>query len=133
MANVYTKMGSYPEQDVTFLLKDLSSIEMEKSTEERERSIQSGAHYSEMLPIEYKPTASYMDLFYQSLEESKQKVAEAVAVVAEQIVKSEVFKPFCAAWHGLGHQSGCSLNGISERRMVSICRIIASLLFVTVE
>lgn len=48
MANVYTKMGSYPEQDVTFLLKDLSSIEMEKSTEERERSIQSGAHYSEM-------------------------------------------------------------------------------------
>ncbi|ATH70972.1 MULTISPECIES: cysteine protease StiP family protein [Bacillus] len=92
MANVYTKMGSYPEQDVTFLLKDLSSIEMEKSTEERERSIQSGAHYSEMLPIEYKPTASYMDLFYQSLEESKQKVAEAVAVVAEQIVKKRGFQ-----------------------------------------
>lgn len=92
MANVYTKMGSYPEQDVTFLLKDLSSIEMEKSTEERERSIQSGAHYSEMLPIEYKPTASYMTLFYQSLEESKEKVAEAVAVVAEQIVKKRGFQ-----------------------------------------
>lgn len=92
MANVYTKMGSYPEQDVTFLLKDLSSIEMEKSTEERERSIQSGAHYSEMLPIEYKPTESYMTLFYQSLEESKEKVAEAVAVVAEQIVKKRGFK-----------------------------------------
>ncbi|OLP65702.1 Cysteine protease StiP precursor [Bacillus pumilus] len=87
MANVVTRMGSYPEQDVTFLLKDLSAIEMEKSTEERERSIQGGAHYSEMLPIEYKPTASYMTLFYQSLEESKHKVAEAVAVVAEQIVK----------------------------------------------
>ncbi|MGE6631943.1 cysteine protease StiP family protein [Bacillus sp. NPDC077027] len=92
MANVYTKMGSYPEQDVTFLLKDLSSIEIEKSTEERERSIQSGAHYSEMLPIEYKPTIAYMDLFYQSLEESKQKVAEAVAIVAEQIVKKRGFQ-----------------------------------------
>ncbi|MFB8733064.1 cysteine protease StiP domain-containing protein [Bacillus sp. SL00103] len=46
---------------------------MEKSTEERERSIQSGAHYSEMLPIEYKPTESYMDLFYESLKESKEK------------------------------------------------------------
>ena len=65
---------------------------MEKSTEERERSIQSGAHYSEMLPIEYKPTASYMTLFYQSLEESKEKVAEAVAVVAEQIVKKRGFQ-----------------------------------------
>ncbi|WP_425590681.1 cysteine protease StiP family protein [Guptibacillus hwajinpoensis] len=85
-------MGSYPEQDVTFLLKDLSEITMEKSTDEREQAIQQGTHYSEMLPIEYKPTEEYMKLFYASLEETKHKVAVAVGVVAEQIVAERGFQ-----------------------------------------
>ncbi|PRR95194.1 hypothetical protein C6W24_17370 [Bacillus atrophaeus] len=85
MADVVDQLGSYAKEDVTFLLKDLSHISIEKSTEERERSIQSGTHYSEMLPIEYKPTDEYMKLFYASLEESKQKVALAAGIVAEQI------------------------------------------------
>ncbi|MFZ3589687.1 cysteine protease StiP family protein [Bacillus sp. DJP31] len=86
MNNTLSKIGSYPEQDVTFLLKDLSHIELEKSTMEREQSIQSGVHYSEMLPIEYKPLDEYMELFFDSLERSKEKVALSVALVAEQIV-----------------------------------------------
>ncbi|GIN68895.1 MULTISPECIES: cysteine protease StiP family protein [Bacillus] len=87
MADAPAKMGSYPASDVTFLLKDLSGISIEKSTDERESLIQSGTHYSEMLPVEYKPTEEYMNLFYASLEESKRKVAEAVGTVAEQIVQ----------------------------------------------
>ncbi len=87
-----TRMGSYPEQDVTFLLKDLSEITMEKSTDEREQAIQQGTHYSEMLPIEYKPTDEYMNLFYASLDETKHKVAVAVGVVAEQIVAKRGFQ-----------------------------------------
>ncbi|MBG9769859.1 cysteine protease StiP family protein [Bacillus vallismortis] len=87
MKDVIERIGSYPEEDVTFLLKDLSAVSIEKSTEEREKSIQSGIHYSEMLPIEYKPTDEYMKLFYASLEDSKQKVALATGVVAEQIYK----------------------------------------------
>ena len=87
-----TKMGSYPDGDVTFLLKDLSDIEMEKSTIEREQAIQEGTHYSEMLPIEYKPTEEYMKLFYTSLDETKRKVAIAVGVVAEQIIEGRGFQ-----------------------------------------
>ncbi len=74
-------------QIVIFLLKDLSSIPIEKSTEEREESIQKGIHYSEMLPIEYEPSEEYMELFYKALNTSKRKVAIAVGVVAEQILK----------------------------------------------
>ncbi|WP_369810568.1 cysteine protease StiP family protein [Guptibacillus hwajinpoensis] len=86
-----TKMGSYPDEDVTFLLKDLSDISMEKSTTEREQAIQQGTHYSEMLPIEYKPTDEYLSLFYRSLEDTKHKVAVAVGIVAEQIIAERGF------------------------------------------
>ncbi|KAB2952742.1 hypothetical protein F9B85_08070 [Heliorestis acidaminivorans] len=79
-------MGSYRADDVVFLLKDLSGMVEEVPTEERERMIQKGVHYSEMLPLEYKPTQEYMDLFYQTLEESARKIAWATAVVAEKII-----------------------------------------------
>ncbi|MFC4303113.1 cysteine protease StiP family protein [Cohnella boryungensis] len=79
-------MGSYKQEDVVFLLKDLSDIELERGTEDREEAIQSGTHYSEMLPIEYRPTDSYIRLYQETLQTTAAKVAEAVAVVSEQIV-----------------------------------------------
>ena len=80
------QLGSYPPSDVTFLLKDLSNVSLERATEEREEAIQSGVHYSEMLPVEYQPTADYIELFHETLRESSVKVALAVAVVSELIV-----------------------------------------------
>ncbi|MGG4489510.1 cysteine protease StiP family protein [Metabacillus idriensis] len=80
-------MGSYSEQDVIFLLKDLSDVTLEKSTLEREQAVQSGTHYSEMLPIEYKPTDEYLQLFHHSLDMYKQKLAVAVGTVAERILQ----------------------------------------------
>lgn len=82
-------MGSYPAEDVTFLLKDLSDVMEERGTEDREEAIQSGVHYSEMLPIEYKPTPEYMEVYHQSLEEYAGKLAIAVGVVAEEIVSKK--------------------------------------------
>jgi hypothetical protein len=79
-------IGSYKQEDVVFLLKDLSDIELERGTEDREEAIQSGTHYSEMLPIEYRPTDSYIRLYQETLQTTAAKVAEAVAVVSEQIV-----------------------------------------------
>ncbi|UQZ34463.1 hypothetical protein C2I18_13610 [Paenibacillus sp. PK3_47] len=79
-------IGSYPPSDVRFLLKDLSDIRLEQGTAEREKAIQSGVSYSEMLPVEYQPTAQYIDLFQETLRESAAKVAFAVAVVSEMIV-----------------------------------------------
>jgi len=80
-------MGTYPPEDVTFLLTDISGRVREQSTEERERLIQSGVHYSEMLPIEYEPTPRYMDLFESSLGSEAQWVARATGVVAERCLK----------------------------------------------
>ena len=59
----------------------------ETDLETREKIIQSGGHYSEMLPIEYKPTQEYLDLFHQTLSESASKVAMAVKIVSELILK----------------------------------------------
>ncbi len=48
--------GSYPAEDVAWLLKDLSHVRLEAPTEEREAAIQAGrAHYAESLPVEYQP------------------------------------------------------------------------------
>jgi len=79
-------MGSYKPDDVVFLLKDLSGVALERGTEDREEAIQSGTHYSEMLPVEYRPSEAYLRLYRDTLESSADKVAEAVAAVAEQIV-----------------------------------------------
>lgn len=77
--------SSYLPEDVTLLLKDISGLVQPQSTRERERLIQSGTHYCEMLPIEYEPTEKYMKIYSQSLELYSQITADAVAGVAEQI------------------------------------------------
>lgn len=79
-------LGSYPASDVTFLLKDLSNVSLERGTAEREEAIQSGVHYSEMLPVEYQPTEQYIGLFHETLQHTAKKVALAVAVVSEMII-----------------------------------------------
>lgn len=80
-------IGSYNNKDVVFLLKDLSTFSLEGTIEEREKNIQSGQHYSETLPIEYQPPENYLNLFWETLEEYKQKVALCAGTVAEQIWK----------------------------------------------
>jgi hypothetical protein len=80
--------GSYPSDDVTWLLKDLSHAVLEAPTEEREEAIQSGrAHYAESLPVEYEPEADYQQLFTAALEATSERIAYAVGLVTEQILK----------------------------------------------
>ncbi|WP_201713069.1 cysteine protease StiP family protein [Rossellomorea arthrocnemi] len=86
MVKTMDDLGSYAKEDVTFLLKDLSGADIEKSTLERERAIQNGVHYSEMLPVEYQPSEQYIKLFHDSLEKNKKDIALYVALAAEQIV-----------------------------------------------
>ena len=80
-------LGSYSADDAIFLLKDIGPLIKEQGNEERERAIQSGKHYSEMLPIEYKPNREYIDLFHQALKETSHRLALATAIVAETILK----------------------------------------------
>ncbi|MBU8916149.1 cysteine protease StiP family protein [Bacillus sp. FJAT-29953] len=83
--NKPAEMGTYSPEDCLFLLKDLSEIKLEDSTENRELKIQTGGHYSESLPIEYQPNIDYVELFWHTLHEYKQKVALCIGVAAEQI------------------------------------------------
>ena len=81
------EFGSYPAEDVAWLLKDLSDVPLEAPTEEREAAVQSGrAHYAESLPIEYQPSPAYQDLFHQALDASAERLAYAVGVVTEMIL-----------------------------------------------
>jgi len=78
--------SSYSADDVTWLLTDLSGVELEAPTEEREEAVQSGgAHYAESLPVEYQPSPEYQELFQQALTASARRIALAVGTVAETL------------------------------------------------
>lgn len=81
------EFGSYPAEDVAWLLKDLSHVRLEARTEEREAAIQAGrAHYAESLPVEYQPSAEYQRLFHEALGESAARLAYAVGLITETIL-----------------------------------------------
>lgn len=77
---------SYSEDDVILLLKDITGLVQPQSSEERERLIQSGRHYCEMLPIEYVPTEKYMELYRRSLESFAKPMADALGRMAEKVL-----------------------------------------------
>ncbi|MGA5064536.1 phosphoribosyltransferase [Streptomyces exfoliatus] len=79
--------SSYAPEEVGWLLQDLSDVELEAPTEEREEAIQSGgAHYAESLPVEYQPSARYQELFHTALEGSAARIARAVGTVTETVL-----------------------------------------------
>jgi hypothetical protein len=75
--------SSYDPAEVTFLLTDVSSAQLELGLAEREARIQAGRNYAEMLPVEYSPDAAYLELFEAVLAESAAEIAEHVGVVTE--------------------------------------------------
>lgn len=81
--------STYSEEDVTILLKDISGMVEPLGTKEREVLIQSGIHYCEMLPLEYKPSEKYIEIYNKSLSVFAQSTADAVARVAEDIYKKK--------------------------------------------
>ena len=81
--------SSYREEDVILLLKDITGLVEPQSTEEREKLIQSGRSYCEMLPIEYVPSETYMKVYQEALEEFSQTTAEAVGKLADKIIKTK--------------------------------------------
>lgn len=89
-----TGFSSYSGSDVQWLLKNISDADLEAPLEEREEAVQSGAsHYSESLPVEYLPTDEYQQLFVESLQMNKNKIAEAVGMVAEKVYEIREGQP----------------------------------------
>lgn len=81
-------IGSYDSSDVVFLIKEAGGELVELDTEEREVELQSGTHYSELLPVEYLPSAEYMEIYRASVEKYGRAVAKAVGMTAEKILRS---------------------------------------------
>ncbi|GLY07705.1 cysteine protease StiP family protein [Actinoplanes sp. NBRC 101535] len=78
--------GSYPLDDVGWLLTDLSGADLEAPAEQRERAVQSGtAHYAESLPVEYRPAGDYLALFHRALRDNSVRVAHDVGVLTELV------------------------------------------------
>lgn len=77
--------STYHPEDVTVLLKDVTGLVTPLGAQERERLIQGGAHYSEMLPVEYEPSAAYLHAYDDALARYGQATADAVALAAEWI------------------------------------------------
>ena len=79
---------TYSKEDVIFLLRDLQQKAMELTTEEKEQLLQSGIHYSEMLPTEKPPTPLYNELFHSLTERYAEKMALYTAIVTEKVLAS---------------------------------------------
>ena len=60
--------SSYKSEDVTLLLKDITGFVEPEDTKIREKKIQSGVHYCEMLPKEYVPTKEYERIYEEMLD-----------------------------------------------------------------
>lgn len=79
---------SYKDEDVTFLLKDITGLVTPQPAGERERLIQSGKHYSEMLPLEYIPSEAYMEAYREALKAFARPTAKAIGVLSDKIRKA---------------------------------------------
>lgn len=76
---------SYPKEDITFLLKDVSEVFTESTLEEREKAVQTGAHYAERLPMEYRPSDEYTKLYHETVVKTKNQLAYLVGLVTRRI------------------------------------------------
>lgn len=79
-------VSSYAPDEVSFLLTDLSDLALELDVAERERAVQAGRNYAEMLPVEYAPAARYLELYEDGLRDSAAALAEQVGIVTEMVL-----------------------------------------------
>lgn len=80
---------SYKNEDVTLLLKDISGSVTPQSSEERERLIQGGVHYCEMLPLEYRPSDAYLEAYSIALKNYARSTADALCRTAELVYRKK--------------------------------------------
>lgn len=80
-----SSFSSYKPEDVTILLKNITGMVTPLPAAEREMRIQSGVHYSEMLPVEYEPSEAYLRAYEQAVERYAGMTADAVSSVSEKI------------------------------------------------
>ncbi len=75
--------GSYAPGDVTFLLQLIEPRFID--IEEKERLIQSGTHYGQLLSFEHPPTDTYQQLYQTALQRHAQRLANEIWRLAQHI------------------------------------------------
>lgn len=78
--------GSYPPDDVTFLLEPIEMTRL--GVEEKERLIQAGRHYSELIGREERPSAAYQAAFDVAFAENRRRFARDLLRLALLIDKA---------------------------------------------
>jgi len=108
--------STYKNEDVTILLKDITGLVTPLGTKEREKRIQSGVHYSEMLPLEYEPSPAYLQTFFRTLDLYSEYTAQAVAGVSEQIWTDRQGAPVLVSLARAGTPIGILIKHFIERK-----------------
>ena len=112
--------SSYRADEVSFLLTDLSGHALELGLGERERAIQGGRNYAEMLPVEYAPSEEYLALFEALLDQFAAEVAGHVGVVTEMALAARGGQPVLVSLARAG-----TPVGILMRRWAQFSRDLA--------
>lgn len=109
--------SSYAPEEVGWLLQDLSEVELEAPTEEREEAIQSGgAHYAESLPVEYQPDEQYQQLFEAALTASAARIARAVGTVTDTVLAERTPRPVLVSLARAGTPVGVLMRRWAQHR-----------------
>lgn len=111
--------STYRAEDVTILLKDITGQVEPQPTAERERLIQAGRHYSEMLPLEYKPSEKYLKAYFDALQRYAAVTAEAVAALGEKIYREKGEKAVLVSLARAGTPIGILLKHYLKKRYQS--------------
>ncbi|MBQ4402795.1 MAG: cysteine protease StiP family protein [Selenomonadaceae bacterium] len=114
--------GTYRENDVKILLKDISGLVKPLGTREREKLIQSGRHYSEFLPIEYEPSEKYLQTYFDALKKYSKITAAAVASVSEKIFADKGKKIVLVSLARAGTPIGILIKHYLEQKLA--CKVV---------
>ena len=111
--------STYKKDDVTILLKDITGKLDPLPTAEREKLIQSGRHYSEMLPLEYEPSEKYLKAYFDALSRYAEITAHAAASLAEKIYEEKGASAALVSLARAGTPIGILLKRYIKRRFVA--------------
>ncbi len=108
--------SSYKPGDVTILLKDITGMVEPLDSSVRERFIQSGTHYCEMLPKEYPPSEKYLSAYRDALNRYAEITSRAVCAVAERIYTDRRKNPVLVSLARAGTPIGILIKRYLERK-----------------
>lgn len=81
--------SSYSKEDCIFVLNEIGDNIQEISALEKEKLLQSGIHYSEMLTKEEVHKKEYKEFFFKCLEDTKYDIAKYIDILSQKIIKNK--------------------------------------------